>query len=254
MQADRRQRDHDDPWSHTRTDVVTRYGVDPEAVHRVTPAEQAALDAKAPKPATATVKPSTATAVSTPAQAAQKIAQVTSPLTAKSRSRVIEAKGAKSATEVQQRIMAALEEELPAAADAAGFKTIRIEGSGPKGSKFRGRRVFADDQYVGDIDTKGKWHRASQTAVGGKTTKATEARAESGAVLRDVQAGLTPSDLDAEVMMTTAAALGRHRGAGRLVVSIPGDGTFAIENNPHAIRALMAKIKSGGPSPWKGLK
>lgn len=173
--------------------------------------------------------------------------------------KTIDVKGVTSAAEVQRRVVSALSDELPAAQKAAGFKELEVVDRGKRygGSVVMDGRVVASvDQYgrIAPVDFPGV---TGSTDTRGRTTFATDA---GKLITNDELFGsnpdsrsLTPAENRTQALHRVSAALSRVKGAGKLTVDIPGDGTFTIERNPHAIQSLIKRITSGGSSPWKGL-
>jgi hypothetical protein len=62
---------------------------------------------------------------------------------------------------------------------------------------------------------------------------------------------MTPSEIAKEAKNQVANAIGK--GAGLLKINVPGDGTFTIERNPHAISELLRRISTSHPSIWQGV-
>lgn len=109
--------------------------------------------------------------------------------------RVIDVSGEKTAKLAKDKILAALQEELPAAEENSNVLNSEHSLAKPKN---RGREL--SDAAI-----------ASQASNGGK-------------------------------------------GAGQLVVRIPGDGTFTVQRNPVAIREFMRRIDRESSSIWSDLK
>jgi hypothetical protein len=63
----------------------------------------------------------------------------------------------------------------------------------------------------------------------------------------------TPGQIAREATAKVAQAVGQENGAGMLRVQIPGDGTFTVPRNPHAIGELIRRLSAGGPSIWQGV-
>lgn len=228
------------------------------------PPVAAAQPATPPPPAAAPVQPAKtrvtraasrqkaqAPTVQTPAVAAQDVRSEVQ--------RVIDTKGAKSAAEVQQRVMAALTNELESAKQAAGFG--QLEGV----ARRNGEHVIrADDRAVATVDKYGRIKPLDFPGItGGTDTKGrttwTHDATGKAIDLSDLfgfdpdSRSLTPAANRDQALRRVSAALSRVKGAGQLTVQIPGDGTFTIERNPHAIQTLLDRIKSGGSSPWGGI-
>jgi hypothetical protein len=175
------------------------------------------------KPAKTTVTKAAKKAI-TPAAAAQQVkAQV---------EKVIDLQGAKGAADVQKRVIAALEEELSAAAEKSGFNELTYQPHGKEGS------IYADGKLIGRHDQFG------DLTIRGLADE--EVKIES--MYREWK-GMTPATRRADVLSRAANSLAKEK----ITVQIPGDGTFTVNRNPAAIRGVLDRLKSGGTSPWRGL-
>lgn len=174
-------------------------------------------------PATATPKAAPATAAATPARAAQ---HVTDEL-----ARVVNVDGARSAKDVQARVLAALNEELAVAPTHAGFTeaTARRYGGGKTGTVTG----YVDGTRVVDVDSLGHVRETGRNIPG----------------FRD----MGPKEQERAVAALAAKLAGDANKAGSVSIKIPGDGTFTIARNPHSLGEVIRRISSAGPSPWKGI-
>jgi hypothetical protein len=197
------------------------------------------------KPATVTVEPAT-TAAETPAAAAETVTNQVE--------RVIDTQGAKSGAAVQARVMKTLTEELNPAREAAGFGDITTRRTGSTGGT-----VMVDGEPVATWDKSGhvRW-------LGGGTGMHGRSLGPAADVLPGVpgdtpisitrtSSSMTPGEVERAAKNAVASTISRTRGAGQMVVRIPGDGTFTIDRNTHAINELMKRLQSAGVSIWKDL-
>jgi hypothetical protein len=172
---------------------------------------------------------------------------------AKQVERVIDVSGAKSAMEVRQRVIAGLEKELAGAQEGSGFAGVTTDKYG------QDVRVLIDKKPVAVVDKYGKVNVISEdfhgfTDTRGRTTY------EGPDALKELQGktissfrDLTPTEKAREASLHVSAAFGRAKGAGQIVMRIPGDGVFTVERNPYAIGLLLDKIKKSSPQMWKDL-
>lgn len=205
----------------------------------VTP-KKTSVAAKGPTPTVvAPVAPSAPLAK--PEQAATKIAgQV---------ERVVDTQGATSGADVHRRIVNALTKELAEAKQAAGFGEVSAHSLG------RGRlRIDVDGRAVATMDERGamQWQgHAEYPDLPGGGGVDTRGKHTPEYELPRVTGNATPKEVERMALANVSAAVGRMRNAGQLVVRIPGDGTFTVERNPHAIRTLLDKVLKSGPKLWK---
>jgi hypothetical protein len=201
-------------------------------------APQPAAKAKRTPKAKSTVVDAPPSTAETPAAAAE---------------RVIDVAGAKTGKDVQGRVVSALTEELTAAQDAAKFKTI--EFSPNAGKTYGYGRVMVDGQPVASVDKYGKinWldDSPAYTTAQGKRVAAESTHADLS--LEGRMDEKTPGQIAREATAKVAQAVGQENGAGMLRVQIPGDGTFTVPRNPHAISELIRRLSAGGPSIWQGV-
>lgn len=169
--------------------------------------------------------------------------------------RVIDLEGAKSASDVQKRVLATLNEELETSKASAGFDTIEIRpAKAYDGREFtiwhQGEPIVTVDRY-GTMKASYGTSDAIVTALGGtpSTGKGDEMRLGSIPDARN----LTKTELYRTAQAEIAKRLVSSLGAGRVTVQIPGDGTFTIERNPVAITEVIARIERGGAATWRGL-
>jgi hypothetical protein len=201
---------------------------------------------EAATPAAVTVVAPT-TPADTPTDAAQTVTQQIA--------RVIDTQGLKSGAAVQARVMKTLTEELNGARDAAGFGDITTQRRGSAGGN-----ILLDGEPVAYWDKGGavRWY-------GGGTGMHGRDLGPAADVITGVPAStpigqypinarnMTPGEVERAAKNAVASTVSRTRGAGQLKISVPGDGTFTIDRNPHAINELMKRLQSGGVSLWKDL-
>jgi hypothetical protein len=91
-------------------------------------------------------------------------------------------------------------------------------------------------------------------ALGGKPVELgkTGNKADLGYVV-DRSSDMTPRELHRAAQSKVARMLSDASGAGTISVQIPGDGTLTVARNPVAIQEVLDRLKTGGPSPWRGL-
>lgn len=168
--------------------------------------------------------------------------------------RVIDVAGAVTGKDVQGRVVSALTEELANAQQAAKFKTIEFSAGRPSSGSYG--RIMVDDQPVAYVDKYGtiKWfdEPTSYTTAQGQRVAAPESP-HGKMSLEGRMDEKTPGQIAREATTQVARQLGKEQGAGLLRVQIPGDGTFTVERNPHAIGELIRRISAGGPSIWQGV-
>lgn len=196
------------------------------------------------KPARVTRTKTPPATVETPAAAAETVTNQVQ--------RVIDIAGAKSGAAVQARVLQALQQELAPAQEAAGFKDITTVRRGGGGGS-----ILVDGEPVA------YWEKGGAVKWFGGGTGMHGAKIEAPDVLEGVPAStpigkyaintrdMTPSEVERAMKNAVAATVSQARGAGQLTVSVPGDGTFTIERNPHAIQQLMQKLTSAGGGIWK---
>lgn len=200
------------------------------------PADDAIRRLRESKVASAPVTPKPAsTPTVTPAKAAEKVEQQLE--------RVVDLSGAKSATEIQSRVLKALADEIEPSRAASASTEAR------RGRAYGGREgnIFVGDEPIAKWDKHGRieWHRLAEDTLGVdeatlKNTKITPARGD----------GMTATELARYAELAVAKAIGTMKSAGVIRVQIPGDGTFTIQRNPAAIAETIARIKKAGPSVW----
>jgi hypothetical protein len=210
----------------------------PEPTPTPEPASAPAAKPKRAVKAKATVVDAPPAAADTPAAAAE---------------RVIDVAGAKTGKDVQGRVISALTEELANAQQAAKFSTI--EFSPNAGKTYGYGRVMMDGQPVAAVDKYGKinWldDSPAYTTAQGKRVAAESTHADIS--LEGRMDEKTPGQIAREATAKVAQAVGQENGAGMLRVQIPGDGTFTVPRNPHAIGELIRRLSAGGPSIWQGV-
>jgi hypothetical protein len=204
-----------------------------------------------PKPAETTVTQKATKKPQTPAVAAEKVrSQV---------EKVVDLKGATSAADVQRRVIAALEEEVAGATQAnAKYGAVEVQPSKAYGG--REFSVFVNGEPVISVDRYGKaqaHYGVSDeliTALGGKPVELGKTGNKSDLwYIVDRASDMTPTELHRIAKAKVSQQLSRASGAGTITVQIPGDGTFTIERNPHAIQEVIDRMKTGGSRPWRGL-
>jgi hypothetical protein len=156
---------------------------------------------------------------------------------------VIDTSGLKSGAAVQARVMETLQRELPGAVDAAGFSDVRYAPQTAKGGG--GGVVYVNGEPVARHNKAG-----ALTFTGYATDDAIHSRGKTS--LGDLESK-TPAAMAREAMDRVATAISDAKGAGRIIVRIPNDGTFTIARNPIAIQRTLLRIQRGGASPWQGL-
>jgi hypothetical protein len=168
--------------------------------------------------------------------------------------RVVDVEGVKSGAEVQRRVIGTLQNELESASEAAGFKSLEFRPS----KAYGGREgvVVVDGEPLARVDRYGKmeWLDSSPsytTAQGKYVPSAPSARGKIG--FSNPRGEMTPNEVAREAQNQVATALARQKNAGQIVVDIPGDGTFTIERNPHAIQAVMKRIAAAPGGTWGGV-
>lgn len=171
--------------------------------------------------------------------------------------RVVDTKGVKSAAEVQRRVITALEEEA-ASVPTSRFGDVEIR----PGKAYGGREfdVWVGGNPVAHVDRYGamKAHYGTSDelveALGGKVVQPGKygGTADFGPIGGDVRS-MTPTEMHRAALAVVRNRLHGATGRGRITVQIPGDGTFTIDRDAQAIRDVIARIKSGGTSPWAGL-
>jgi hypothetical protein len=210
----------------------------PEPTPTLEPASAPAAKPKRAVKAKATVVDTPPAAADTPAAAAE---------------RVIDVAGAKTGKDVQGRVISALTEELANAQQAAKFSTIEFSPSA--GKTYGYGRVMMDGQPVAAVDKYGKinWldDSPAYTTAQGKRVAAESTHANIS--LEGRMDEKTPGQIAREATAKVAQAVGQENGAGMLRVQIPGDGTFTVPRNPHAIGELIRRLSAGGPSIWQGV-
>jgi hypothetical protein len=168
--------------------------------------------------------------------------------------RVIDVAGAVTGKDVQGRVVSALTEELTNAQQAAKFKTIEFSAGRPSSGSYG--RIIVDDQPVAYVDKYGtiKWfdEPTSYTTAQGQRVAAPESP-HGKMSLEGRMDEKTPGQIAREATTQVARQLGKEQGTGLLRVQIPGDGTFTVERNPHAIGELIRRINAGGPAIWQGV-
>jgi hypothetical protein len=201
---------------------------------------------RASTPAAATVVAPT-TPADTPTDAAQTVTQQIA--------RVIDTQGLKSGAAVQARVMKTLTEELNGARDAAGFGDITTQRRGSAGGN-----ILLDGEPVAYWDKGGavRWYGGGTGMHGRDLGPAADVIAGVPASTPIGQypinaRNMTPGEVERAAKNAVASTVSRTRGAGQLKISVPGDGTFTIDRNPHAINELMKRLQSGGVSLWKDL-
>jgi hypothetical protein len=179
---------------------------------------------------------------------------------AKQVERVIDVSGAKNAGVVRQRVIDGLQEELESASKDAGFS--QVEAVPQKRGELA---VTVDGKVAASIDKYGKVTHVFHDDLEGfadRTGKTTYEGPEAlkslvGKELRTFGASrwdeMTPTEKAREANMAVSAAFGRAKGAGQVVMRIPGDGTFTVERNPYAIGVLLDRIKKSSPHIFKDL-
>jgi hypothetical protein len=170
--------------------------------------------------------------------------------------RVIDTQGLKSGAAVQARVMEALTKEIQAAREAAGFGDITTRRTGTTGGV-----VSVDGEPVATWDKGGavRWMGGGGVGMHGRSLGPPPEVLPG--VPGDTPIGrypinarnMSPSEVERAAKNAVAATISRTRGAGQMRVQIPGDGTFTIERNPHAINELMRRLQSAGVSIWKDL-
>ena len=176
-------------------------------------------------PATVTPKPATTPTV-TPAKA--------STIVERELDRVVDLSGAKSATEIQSRVLKALADEIEPSRAASGVGPIELRPISNK--RVHGRAIYDGDKHIGHLSddywlslfAKGKDHSVQLPHDSKGTTKSVEN----------------------QLRLAISKEVGASAGAGVIRVQIPGDGTFTIQRNPAAIAETIARIKKAGPSVW----
>ncbi len=170
-------------------------------------------------PAKATPKAAPAPPSATPERAAQ---HVTDEL-----ARVVNVDGARSAKDVQARVITALNDELAEATTRAGFAEAAAKRFGKSVSGY------VDGKRVVDVDSLGQVRE-----TGGRIP-----------AFRD----MGPKEQERAVAALAAKLAGDANKAGSVSIKIPGDGTFTVARNPHALAEVIRRVTSGGPTPWKGI-
>jgi hypothetical protein len=155
--------------------------------------------------------------------------------------RTVNLEGTKKAADVQIRVTAALQEELDAAKQAAGFSEITFK---PEGSSGRVGHVWIDGNPVALLKRHGglEWAYPEDETLKSVT-------------LEDIDnpSGRAPLAVQREAMARVAQAITKHQKAGRIRLEIPGDGILTIDRNPYAIGEVLRRFKMAGPTPWRGL-
>jgi hypothetical protein len=161
----------------------------------------------------------------------------------------------KSGAAVQARVMKTLTEELNGARDAAGFGDITTQRRGSAGGN-----ILLDGEPVAYWDKGGavRWYGGGTGMHGRDLGPAADVIAGVPASTPIGQypinaRNMTPGEVERAAKNAVASTVSRTRGAGQLKISVPGDGTFTIDRNPHAINELMKRLQSGGVSLWKDL-
>jgi hypothetical protein len=179
---------------------------------------------------------------------------------AKQVERVIDVSGAKNAGVVRQRIIEGLQQELESAQKDAGFSqvesvpqrrgelSVTVDGKVAASIDRYGKvtHVFSDD-LQGFADTRGKTTYEGPEAL--KSLVGKELRTFGASRWDD----MTPTEKGHEAKLAVSAAFGRAKGAGQVVMRIPGDGVFTVERNPYAIGQLLQRVKTSSPQMWKDL-
>ena len=192
----------------------------------------------------AAVKPAPPSAkVQTPAAAAAEVkAQA---------ERMVDLSGAKSAKEVQWRVMSTLQNELVdlRKTGAHGFQSVEWR----PGKAYGGKEgwILVDGNPVLSVDKYGatKWadEASAYTKQGGGYVPA---KPSSRPAIDRVDSDMPPGERGRVLTARVAKAIGK---GGVLRIQVPGDGTFTIDRNPVAIEELMARIKRGGVEMWGSL-
>ncbi len=184
--------------------------------------------------------------VDAPAEAAAQVKQQVK--------RVVDVEGVKSGSEVQRRVIGTLQNELESASEAAGFKSLEFR----PGKAYGGREgvVVVDGEPLARVDRYGKmtWldDTPSYTTAQGKYVQSVPS--ERGQIgFNNTRGEMTPSEVAREAQNQVATALAKYKGAGQIVIDIPGDGTFTIERNPHAIQAVIKRIAAAPGGTWGGV-
>ena len=161
----------------------------------------------------------------TPTVAAEKVADQIE--------RVVDTQGVKSAKDVHERVMAALQEELDAAKKVSPFKEIEYRTDGMRGN--------TPNAWIG-VDGRG----FATLAFEGLYTINPKTKIEI-----DIPKNMTHAKVEPMVKLAIARHLTPK--AGSIRIQIPGDGTFTIARNIVAIQMTLDRIQRGGAAMWKSV-
>lgn len=154
--------------------------------------------------------------------------------------RVVDTAGIKPAKQIFERVVTTLEGLIEESKAVAGFQTVEFRPAAQK--KYGLGAVFIDGQYVASVGKYGDVRPNEEYALKKDLPQSFETR------------DLGPAGIKQKIELTVASQVARRTNKGqKYVVRIPGDGTFKIEANPLAVAEVLRRIKSAGPSAWKGV-
>ncbi len=167
--------------------------------------------------------------------------------------RVVDTKGAKSAGEIQQRVLSALEDELKTAPNTQGYTTLEVRRTKAYGG--REGSVWVDGDPVASYDRYGtlKWNDEASAYTEQRNgvphyVPAVPSKRDTVHLGRDLTAG----EMEKAARAAVANVLSQGSG-GTLTLDIPGDGTFTIQRNTVAIQGVIDRIRKGGVAAWHGI-
>lgn len=168
--------------------------------------------------------------------------------------RTVDVAGVKTGAEVQRRVVAALEQELGPAQEAAGFKTLEYRPSKAYGG--REGAVLVDGEPLARVDRYGKmsWldDTPSYTTAAGQYVPS-EPSARGPIRIDNPRSEMTPSEVGRAAVTEVSRALGTAKKVGQIQLDIPGDGTFTVDRTPHAIQTILDRIRAAPSSVWGGV-
>jgi hypothetical protein len=154
--------------------------------------------------------------------------------------RVVDIKGVRAAKQIFDKVIQTLESLVEESKASAGFQTVEFRPSAQK--KYGLGTIFIDGEYVASVGKYGDVRPNEEYEL--------KKELPSSFDIRD----LSPAKLKQSIELGVASKIARRNNKNqKYIVRIPGDGTFKIESNPIAVAEVIRRIKTNGPSAWKGI-
>jgi hypothetical protein len=154
--------------------------------------------------------------------------------------RVVDIKGVRAAKQIFDKVIQTLESLVEESKASAGFQTVEFRPSAQK--KYGLGTIFIDGEYVASVGKYGDVRPNEEYEL--------KKELPSSFDIRD----LSPAKLKQSIELGVASKIARRNNKNqKYIVHIPGDGTFKIESNPIAVAEVVRRIKTNGPSAWKGI-